>query len=65
MCHKFGGLVLFENSPLRVKDNKFVSCAIDEVLTQRLEKARTDGLQITTVVHKVLISKESSDESVD
>ena len=38
---------------LRTKDNKFVQCALEDVLTQRLEKARADGLHITTVVHKV------------
>ena len=47
------GLVWSEISSLRVKDNKFVSCAIDEVLTMRLEKARADGLDIKQILHKV------------
>ena len=37
----------------RTKDNKFVYCAMDTVLGQTLEKARSEGLQLTTVIHKV------------
>lgn len=40
---------------LRQKDNKFVFCAMDEVMGPMLEKARSEGLQITTVIHKVII----------
>ena len=42
-----------------------MSCAIDEVLTLRLEKARADGLDIKQIMHKVGISRESLDESDD
>ena len=64
-CDNLIGLVWSEISSLRVKDNKFVSCAIDEVLTMRLEKARADGLDIKQIMHKVGISRESLDESDD
>ena len=64
-CDNLIGLVWSEISSLRVKDNKFVSCAIDEVLTMRLEKARADGLDIKQILHKVWISGESLDESDD
>ena len=37
----------------RVKDNKFVACALDSVLGPALEKARAEGLDITTVILKV------------
>ena len=38
---------------IRVKDNKFVASALDGILEQTLEQARSKGLEITTVVHKV------------
>ena len=37
----------------RVKDNKFVACALDGILVDILEQARSKGLHIGTVVHKV------------
>ena len=37
----------------RVKDNKFVACALDSVLGPSLEKARAEGLNITEVILKV------------
>ena len=37
----------------RVKDNKFVYCAMDTVLGRALENARVEGLHLTTVIHKV------------
>ena len=45
----------FPNEFLRQKDNKFVFCAMDEVMGPMLEKARSEGLQITTVIHKVIM----------
>ena len=39
---------------LRVKDNKFVYCAMDEVMEPMLARARSEGLDITTVIIKVI-----------
>ena len=39
---------------IRVKDNKFVACALDGILEQTLEQARSRGLDIDTVITKVL-----------
>ena len=38
---------------IRVKDNKFVASALDGILEKTLEQARSKGIEITTVVHKV------------
>ena len=39
---------------LRVKDNKFVYCAMDEVMEPMLARARSEGLEITDVIIKVI-----------
>ena len=40
-------------SDYKVKDNKFVACAFESVLDRSLEKARSEGLRINTIIHKV------------
>ena len=48
-----GTNIIFYCVMTRVKDNKFVACALDSVLGPALEKARAEGLDITTVILKV------------
>ena len=38
----------------RVKDNKFVYCAMEEVMEPMLARARSVGPDITTVIIKVI-----------
>ena len=37
-----------------MKDSKFVFCAMDQVMEPMLAKAQSEGLEIDTIIHKVI-----------
>ena len=40
---------------LRVKDNKFVYCALKKVIKSVMKKAEELGVDIAQIIHKVLV----------
>ena len=38
---------------LRVKDNKFIFCALQEVIKSSIQKAQDKGIRIDHIIHKV------------